>query len=238
MTSASLQVNPNARLTLHSIGRERQPVLVIDEFLADPASLINEAQAADFRPEAGFFPGHRAPAPMRYTQALEQALPTLLAKTFNTQPGDIRQVESSLSLVTQSPETLKPLQCIPHFDSRRYTDLATIYFLCNHQEESTTYGGTAFYRHRSTDYEYVDDARFSRYMQGLEEDAENLGTPGAEYIYQSTDMFEQIAAFPAVYNRILIYRCTSLHSGIIPPDFNFEQDPSKARLSINSFLVG
>lgn len=236
MSQTPLYANSNARIACHSIGREQQPVLVIDNFLSDPDSLVEQATNAEFNPDQGLFPGHRAPAPDIYTKALEQALPGLLAQCFDIQPGDIRQVESSFSLVTQPPETLKPLQRIPHFDSRKPKELASIYFLCNREQH--TYGGTAFYRHKSTGYESIDETRFAHYMSELEMDAKRTGVPDAGYIRQSTEMFEQIDSFAAVFNRILIYRCTSLHSGVIPPDFNFARDPRQARLSINSFLVG
>lgn len=236
MNHSPLHANSNAQIHCQVIGREQQPVLIIDNFLSDPDCLVQQATTADFQPDKGLFPGHRAPAPEAYTQALEQSLPGLLARFFNTQPGDIRQVESSFSLVTQTPETLKPLQRIPHFDSRKPKELASIYFLCN--REQAEYEGTAFYRHKSTGYESIDETRFAHYMSMLEEDAKQAGVPTADYIRQSTEIFEQIASFEAVFNRILIYRCTSLHSGMIPSDFNFERDPRQARLSINSFLVG
>lgn len=236
MPDSPLKANTHALIECQHIGREQQPVLIIDNFLSDPESLIELAASAEFRADGGLFPGHRAPAPALYTQVLEQALPSLLAETFGTRAGDIRQVESSYSLVTQPPESLKPLQRIPHFDSRKPQELASIYFLCNQQQQQ--YGGTAFYRHKSTGFESVDDTRFATYMSALEQDAKHLGLPDADYIRSSTPVFEQIDRFDAVFNRLLVYRCTSLHSGVIPSDFNFDRNPRTARLSINSFLVG
>ncbi|HEY7884308.1 MAG TPA: DUF6445 family protein, partial [Cellvibrionaceae bacterium] len=131
MSHLTLFVSPNARISHHQIGAEKQPVLVIDNFLDNPATLIDIAANIEFKADSGLFPGLRATAPEAYTNALEKALPALLAKYFGTQAGDINQVESSFSLVTQPPASLKPLQRVPHFDSRNATELASIYFLCN-----------------------------------------------------------------------------------------------------------
>ncbi|WP_339617476.1 DUF6445 family protein [uncultured Gilvimarinus sp.] len=231
----NLSANPSAHIECRHIGREQQPVLVIDDFLNNPDWLVKRASEAPFKPDPGLFPGHRTPAPSVYTDALERALPPLLAKVFDTRPGDITRVESSYSLVTQTPASLKPLQRIPHFDSRHPRELASIYFLCNRLNEQ--YGGTAFYRHRSTGFESITEERFKRYMQALEADAQQVGLPAADYIYSDTKVFEKIAEIPARYNRLVLYPCTSLHSGVIRPGFDFSQEPTNARLSINSFLV-
>ncbi|WP_052481196.1 DUF6445 family protein [Gilvimarinus agarilyticus] len=230
-----LSANHRAHIECRHIGRERYPLLVIDDFLTAPEQLVELASRAEFKPTQGLFPGHRAPVPRAYTDALEHALPPLLADVFGTRPGDIKRVESSYSLVTQPPTSLKPLQRIPHFDSRDTRELASIYFLCNRL--SKRYGGTGFYRHRRTGFESITDERFSRYMAALEQDAQQAGLPAADYIRGDTAAFEKIAEVPARYNRLVIYPCTVLHSGLIGADFDYSQNPTQARLSINSFLV-
>ncbi|WP_269745913.1 DUF6445 family protein [Gilvimarinus polysaccharolyticus] len=235
MITPKLFTNSTARIKRRYIGRERQVVLIIDNFLNNPEWLAEQALSAAFKPDQGLFPGHRAPAPSAYTNALEGALPPLLADAFGTRPGDISRVESSYSLVTQPPSSLKPLQRIPHFDSRHPEELASVYFLCNQSTEQ--YGGTAFYRHRSTGFESITDVRFKPYISALDADAKQVGVPAADYISADTEVFEKIAEIPARYNRLILYSCTSLHSGVITPEFDFSQDPANARLSINSFLV-
>ena len=56
------------------------------------------------------------------------------------------------------------------------------------------------------------------------------------YINGDTELFEQIASVPAVFNRILIYRRNSLHSGCIDRDFVPDPNPLTGRLSINCFM--
>ena len=230
-----LSASPKARIECRYIGVEQYPLLIIDDFLNNPEWLVEQASQADFAPNQGLFPGHRAAAPSAYTDALERALPPLLADVFGTRPGDINRVESSFSLVTQAPKSLKPLQRIPHFDSRNPRELASIYFLCNRLD--ARYGGTGFYRHRRTGFESVIDDRFNPYIAALEQDAQQTGVPAADYIRSDTAAFEKIAEVSARYNRLVIYPCTVLHSGIIDAGFDFSRTPAQARLSINSFLV-
>ena len=236
MALEDVRLNPHARIFHHEMGSERQPVLIIDDFLLNPEALIEYACQCEFAPEKKLYPGHRVNAPDVYTRALRTSLPQLLARIFNTQPGDINAAESSYSLVTQAPATLKVLQRLPHFDSLNRRELASVYFLCNREREE--YGGTAFYRHRKTGFESVDTCRIKAYSQAVEQQLQNGKVPPADYIRGDTELFEQIEQFPARFNRLLLYRCTSLHSGMIGPNFDFSRDPAAARLSINTFLVG
>lgn len=98
------------------------------------------------------------------------------------------------------------------------------------------HGGTAFYRHRTTGYEYVDHQRAAEYKCAVDKDVRQQGMPAASYMDGSTEIFEKIASFNAMFNRILIYRCTSLHSGNIAADFSFDPNPRTGRLSLNTFI--
>ncbi|UTF61335.1 DUF6445 family protein [Gilvimarinus sp. DA14] len=231
-----VQLNPHARIYHHKMGAERQPVLIIDDFLLNPDALIEHACRCNFAREKKLYPGHRAEAPDVYTQALRSALPQLLSRVFDTRPGDINAAESSYSLVTQAPETLQMLQRLPHFDSLNGRELASVYFLCN--RDSERYGGTAFYRHRATGFESVDSTRIKTYSRSVEDQLRDGKAPAAGYIYGDTELYQQIDQFAARFNRLILYRCTSLHSGLIDSEFDFSRDPANARLSINTFLVG
>ncbi len=235
MPLADVQLNPHARIYHHQIGAERQPLLIVDDFLLNPDALIEYACQCEFIPEKKLYPGHRVEAPEVFTQALRAGLPALLSRIFGTQPGDINAAESSYSLVTQTPETLKVPQRLPHFDSLNGRELASVYFLCN--RDSKRYGGTAFYRHRKTSFESVDSARIHAYSLALEQQLRASSPPPAAYICGDTELYQQIDQVDARFNRLVLYRCTSLHSGLIDRDFDFSHDPANARLSINTFLV-
>lgn len=99
------------------------------------------------------------------------------------------------------------------------------------------YGGTAFYRHRSTGFETIDAARHPRYMEMLSADFAMHGEPPSGYIQGDTPIFEQIARYDAVFNRALIYRSSLLHCGEVPNSAGFPADVRTGRLAIASFLT-
>jgi hypothetical protein len=70
----------------------------------------------------------------------------------------------------------------------------------------------------------------------LEAECAGLDCPAAEYINGDTRIFEQIARAEGVFNRMLIYRRNSLHSGAIERTFVPDANPRTGRLSINSFI--
>lgn len=236
MADASTPVfdcHPDYRMQVDYIGRERQPVVCIDNFLEGAEWLRQDAIAhGQFGDNTGFYPGLRSPVPEAYYQALYEHLPRVVAEVFGVQGAEIVTAESSYSLVTTRPEDLHPVQRVPHFDSNRPTELAMIHYLCTPEQ-----GGTSFYRQRQTGFESVDQSRRSAFIDALEQSAQLGQMPPPAYINGDTDLFERIASYAGVFNRLLLYRCTSLHSGDIAEDFGFDADPETGRLSINSFLL-
>ena len=49
-------------------------------------------------------------------------------------------------------------------------------------------------------------------------------------------MFERIADYEAVFNRMLVYRSRNLHSASLAPSFVGSADPRTGRLTLNLFL--
>jgi hypothetical protein len=98
------------------------------------------------------------------------------------------------------------------------------------------WGGTAFYRHRSTGWEYVDPARRDGYYQRLEQEIQGSDAPGPGYIGEDTALFERIGKVEGRFNRMLVYRRNCLHSGSIDNARIPPADPRHGRLSINSFI--
>ncbi len=123
------------------------------------------------------------------------------------------------------------MQRIPHVDSFDSNGLATIHYLFRENM-----GGTAFYRHRKTGYEVIDESRKMEYISSLESEMQGPTLPPAEYINGDTPIFEQIGRQEGLYNRLLIYRRNSLHSGCIDKNFVPDPNPLTGRLSINSFI--
>jgi hypothetical protein len=226
-----LALSSDARLQRLTIGNEKAPLLVVDDLVRQPDELIRWAASKIFVDTGRSFPGIRARAPLSYRKFILDALQDELTRFFGL---DCRSMEFSMahySLVTTPPGKLEMVQRIPHVDSVRGNGLASVHYLFRKD-----YGGTAFYRHRSTGFEYVDESRHTQYFKTLQDELRGPDAPAAEYINGDTALFEQVAKQDGMFNRILFYRRNTLHSGCIERDFIPVADIAAGRLSINCFL--
>jgi hypothetical protein len=227
----NFDLHPDLSLRQLAIGAERAPLLVIDNFVADAQALVADACARAFTVRSPYFPGIRAVAPPAYQQLLLTRLRSPLLDLLGKPDGTLTFSMCHYSLITTPALELVPPQRIPHVDSFAKSGLATIHYLF-----TANHGGTAFYRHRSTGFESIDEARRATYARALYEEHSGPAAPGPGYINGSTDLFEQIAKQDGVFNRMLVYRRNSLHSGCIEAGFVPDPNPSTGRLSINSFI--
>jgi hypothetical protein len=225
-----VKLHPYITIKVLTIGAEKAPLLVIDN-VTDADALVATAASQQFTVTSRYFPGIRAPAPPEYLQLFSTHLAKTFAKYFQLEATVLRFTMCHFSLVTTLPENLSTPQRIPHVDSLGKDGLATIHYLFK-----KNLGGTAFYRHRSTGFEFVDESRQAAYLQALARETSGPEGPGAAYINGDTALFEQIARQDGVYNRMLVYRRNSLHSGCIGKDFVPDPNPLSGRLSINSFI--
>lgn len=229
--SVSSPIQPKDWVVEHrTIGDEGHPLLIIDNFNDQPDAWRKFAGIQSFAKLAPYYPGVRAAVSLDYLQIVLPPLLPLLANVFGYAKG-ARPVECFFSMVTTPPEELAPLQRMPHFDGGGDEKLALLHYLCPAEK-----GGTAFYRHRSTGFESVPDARFPTYKDAIEADVQRLGAPEKRYTNDSTELFERIEACDARYNRAVIYRGTNIHAIDIPDDFDFDPSPETGRLTINTFL--
>lgn len=225
-----LEPHPNLRVERRAIGAEQAPLLVIDNVVADPERLVRKAARSHFAPQGAMFPGIRARAPLSYQHFLGEVLKPLLPE-FGLQPGGFSFPMAHYSLVTLPSARLAFLQRIPHIDSVAANGLATVHYLFRGD-----WGGTAFYRHRQTGFEYVDAERRETYFRQLDEESRGSHAPSAGYIAGDTALFEQIERVDGVFNRMVVYRRNSLHSGNIDDGRVPPADPLAGRLSINTFI--
>ncbi len=220
------------RLRVERIGAEAEPLCIVDNFVSDPESLRELAmQGRRPAPDAGLYPGIRAPAPEAYCALLADTLTDLAGEVFGIRPAGTATLDSFFSMVSIPPSQLKPAQRIPHFDQPRQTDLAVMHYLCGPE-----HGGTSFYRHRSSRFEYVDELRMPGYHRKLEAEFREHGLPEPPaYICGDTELFERIHTVDAAWNRMAVYRTSSLHSGDIAPGYSFDTNPLTGRFTIASF---
>lgn len=224
--------HPGVAVQKLTIGRELAPLLVIDNLLADAEGLVELAAGKLFGDVASYYPGIRAKAPLSYQQFVLTQMRGLFSETFGLQRNTLRFTACYFSLVTTPPDKLAHLQCIPHIDSVLSTELAFVHYLFKRD-----HGGTAFYRHRSTGFEVITQERKVKYFETV--DAERVGPekPALGYINGSTPLYEQLRREAGVFNRMLVYRRNTLHSGSIAVPAAIDPNPRTGRLSVNGFMA-
>jgi hypothetical protein len=227
-----LEPHPQLRVQRRALGGEGAPLVVIDQLVREPERLLRKAARLHFAPQGAMFPGVRARAPLSYEVFLEGIVRPLLDQVFGL-PRDARLSfpMCHYSLVMQPPERLAFLQRVPHIDSTTALGLATVHYLFR-----APWGGTAFYRHRATGFETVDEARRDAYFAALERESAGADAPGAGYIDGDTALFERIGSVEGVFNRMIVYRRNVLHSASIDNRAVPPADLEAGRLSINSFI--
>lgn len=216
------------------IGKEKNPILIIDNFADNAGELCTLAEDGEpFVAQASdFYPGLRKPAPAHYREYLQKALATDIANLFGLSASAQVTVDLSVySLVTTPANQLRPIQCVPHMDTQDPSHIAAVHYLCDEK-----YDGTSFYRHRSTGFESVDASRMNGYFSQLKEEVIQQGRAVAGYINGSTSLFECTAHIELKFNRLILYRGNCLHAGNIDPTLGLTPSPRSGRLTINSFL--
>lgn len=221
------------KITDARIGAEESTVLVIDNFLSNPDILIEYAATHCIFDGVSdtFYPGRRARIPPIYCYALRAFLSDFIDKEFGLRSSALSGELGHFSLVTRPPATLNVLQRMPHFDNTDPRQLAVLHYLCGPE-----HGGTSFYRHRRTGFEFIDDSRLPVYSSAVREDLASFGPPPGRYICGDDLMFERTASFPAAFNRVLIYRSINLHSADIQIGFRFDAQARSGRLTANTFF--
>lgn len=214
-----------------SIGREGRPLLVIDQCLANADELVESAAAKMYVGAPTYYPGIRAKVPLAYQRFILEALADLITGTFRP-ARQLRFTNCDFSLVTTPREKLGYMQRIPHVDSVNNHELAFVHYLFR-----ADLGGTAFYRHRHTGFEYVDQARFPEYGRQIEVERTGPDAPPADYVQGDTPLYEQVGVQEGVFNRLIMYRRTTLHSGVIRQGFVPDPNPRTGRLSVTGFLA-
>jgi Family of unknown function (DUF6445) len=228
----NLVAHPDIVVQRLTIGREQAPLLLIDNLVANADELVELAAEKRFGDVTSYYPGVRAKAPLSYQQFVLDEMRGLFAETFSLQGRSLRFTDCYFSLMTKAPDQLEHLQCIPHIDSVFGTELAFVHYLFKRD-----HGGTDFYRHRHTGFEVVDQARSAEYFGCVEAEKHGPNKPAVGYINGSTALYEQVGSQQGLFNRMLVYRRNSLHSGRLGPQFVLDSNPRTGRLSLNGFIA-
>lgn len=218
-------------LHVERIGREAEPVVVIDDFAPDPHGLRTIAARLRFAPDDLHYPGVKAAVTRAYFDGIHDRIADACAAAFGY-TGGADLIGAFYQLVTRPPAALSLVQRIPHFDALEPGRIAMLHYLSAGDQ-----GGTAFYRHRATGFETIDAARVETFLAACQRDVAAHGPPPPAYIDGDTPAFERTAVFTPRFNRVLIYRSSLLHSGVIPDHCTLSADPLNGRLTVASFLA-
>lgn len=218
------------RASVERIGAEAQPLVILDDFAAEPDALRDAAAGASFTPALNYYPGIRAELPAAYVAAQLPLIATAVAGAFG-RSGPVTLIDASFSIVTTPAEALAVPQRLPHVDAFAADRIALVHYLSPAGGD-----GTAFYRHRATGFETVDEARRDLFFRHLDTEIRHRGPPPPGYVNGDTDLFECVRTVEARYNRALLYRSWNLHSGAISADAPLLADPQEGRLTVTAFL--
>ncbi|MEP4051087.1 MAG: DUF6445 family protein [Litorimonas sp.] len=208
------------------VGHSKEPIVIMDDFHPDLSELRATVANAVFGRHAEFYPGIQSPANPTHLQPVAERLTKALKDVFAVQHG-VSLVQCSYSLVTTAETDLTPIQRLPHVDTTDPGRFALLHYLSGPEQ-----GGTAFYRHRSTELEVLTAETYPEYKAGLQKE----GVPKPGYMRGSDDRFEMIMKVEAIPNRAVLYRSALLHSGFIPKTAGLSKNPLQGRLTINSFF--
>lgn len=215
------------------IGRGATSVVLIDDVLLDPEGVASLGFAQSYAEDrTNLYPGMRAPVPEALSSGLRAWLTPILQRNgVLADNQSITRDASFFSVVTTASKDLRPIQCIPHYDSTDPTLFAAVIYLCD-----TRFSGTSFYRHRKTGYEQITESNRNNYQLALDSEMKKFGTPKQEYINADSVLFERIFSTELRFNSAVIYPGSVLHAGNIQGQFVPPKDKGDWRLTITALL--
>jgi hypothetical protein len=238
MTTSPYELNPQLSIQLLNPAHAIQKIIVIENLLANPQALIEFAAENRFeaypRSASGRgYPGIQLVPPTAYSQAITHFIKPIIQKKFGVDEAlEMRKSKCAISLMTLKPEELSPAQCVPHFDTSNVNQFAIILYLCDQ-----IHGGTAFYRHNATGFEFITPSTSDQYFDNLFAEQKNR-PPAQRYFTDSDPQFTKLGVVPAKFNRMVIYRSCTLHSPYLTNlEHSINSDPCTGRLTVNSFVA-
>lgn len=222
--------DPPVKAVFETIGGEAQPLVILDDFAPDADALRGHAMAAAFEPAHNHYPGVRAALPSDYLAGQLPLIAAAAQQAFG-RAGPVSVIDASFSIVSTAADALTIAQRLPHVDAFTPDRIALIHYLSPDGGD-----GTAFFRHRATWFETIDEGRRELFFRHLDTELRYAGPPPAAYVAGDTPLFECTRTVAGRYNRALLYRSINLHSGAIAADAALSSDPAVGRLTITGFF--
>ena len=201
MTSALYAANPAAALHIQTLS-SGCPVLVVDDFYADPDAVRAHALEGRYDSSLAMYPGVHAAIDARASHGLRATLARLVGVLAHVD-CDPQRVHVDFSLVTTPAREMLAMQKHPHVDG---VPLAGIVYL-NPDFEI----GTSFFRHRPTGLAFVrSDAE--RQAIGAWMQAHGEERQPETYAVGDDAVWEHLHTVAGRYNRLVMYPGTAFHS--------------------------
>ncbi|WP_306518891.1 DUF6445 family protein [Rheinheimera sp.] len=233
LVEPGVRINPRLKPELVLLGQQQTPLIVIDDLVENLPQLLAYAAVQNFQQDRdSYYPGVRALLPRTYVKAVLDALYPLLYQQYQL-AANLRLTPKDIyfSLINQKPETLLPLQRLPHFDTP-----SNYYFALLHYLAPEPHGGTGFFRHLPTGYERIDAANQQHYFASAQQYLDKQGVPAAAYCDGTDGHYQLYQAVPYRQNRLVIYPGNLLHSSLVKPELDISSDASSGRLTANIFI--
>jgi Family of unknown function (DUF6445) len=225
-------VNEHLSVQTHYAGNERQPVLIVDDYLRDPDSLVRYAVTETrFQPSPALYPGIVAPIADAYCESILDVLGPKIGETFAVKVETAYLTNCFFAILTFPPTQLHYRQLLPHVDDYGPGVIAVLHYLC-----AGAQGGTALFRHRATGYESLTKEKNQHLQSLISQDIASLGPLPPQYMKGDNRLYEQTTCIQAKFNRLVVYRGSILHSMVVNDETKFDADPRVGRLTANTFL--
>jgi hypothetical protein len=231
MITVNRQAIPNIEL----IGRNKTPVIVIDDYAENPDALINDVvnNACFTKDKITSYPGIRSAIPkdlvVDYLKPLMQGIMSIykFSKSLKPTPKD-----NYFSLITKYPDELSPIQSWPHFDTADPNLIAVIHYLGQGE-----HGGTGFFSHNKSGLECVQQQDKAQFYQYAGEYFQAKQTQNLEYCQEQHREFICYKKIAYKANRLLIFPGYLLHSTLVNVKTDINSNPSTGRLTANMFVA-
>ena len=216
-------VNDHFAVETHYVGQERQPVLIVDDYLRDPEALVRYAATkAAFQPSPALYPGIVAAMPDAYCESLLDVLGPTIAEKFAVKIETAYLTNCFYALLTFPPAQLHYRQLLPHVDDYGAGVIAILHYLCVGPQ-----GGTALFRHRATGYESLTMEKNQHLQSLVAQDIASQGPLPNQYMTGDNRLYEQTACIQAKFNRLIVYRGSILHSMVVNAHTKLDPNPRR-----------
>lgn len=223
-------INPNASAKITYLGKDKIPLLVIDDLLENPDSVVEFSASQNWeKPKTSFYPGIIAQLPDEYMTSLKQLLGSNLIRAFGFDAAKPINLSGFFALTTYELDEFGPWQRIPHFDNVHSNHVAMVHYLGKNQT-----GGTGFFKHLNTGFESISHENRDEYLGKVSDFIDANGQMLQWYTGPLTPGYEMYFDVPFKFNRAIIYPSYILHCALYDGT-QANADPYSGRLTANTF---